>query len=110
MTGREIQSPLKTGDALGEGNFAPALALDSYATAQSSLPPGRSDPQGFPQQSQGTLQQPQPGVHAAAPSRKRPKSMSPAPAAAQVLFLECKCMSAVNANHLDMSGVGLQSV
>ena len=87
VTGKEVQPPMIPHDP-GQGAPHPPLPVGPSAL---SLGPGPTDHQGPPPQHQATFEQPQVGGQAAGPSRKRPKSLSPAPAAAQVLHVLTAC-------------------
>lgn len=80
VTGREVQVPMILNNT-GQGAHDPPPPANPSAQ---TLGPPPTDLQGLPQQDQATFQQPLVGSQAAGPSRKRPKSLSPAPAAAQV--------------------------
>lgn len=83
VTGKEVQPSPGAAPDPGQGLPDPPLPADPF-----SLGPHPTALHGPPQQHQATFQQPPVGGHAAGPSRKRPKSISPAPAAAQVAPLK----------------------
>ena len=83
VTGKEVQPPTRAQDP-GQGIPDQLFHADAHAVPPTGpLPPGMH--QGLPQQPQAMSQQTPTGPsHTAVPSRKRPKSLSPAPVAAQV--------------------------
>lgn len=80
VTGKEVQPPVILNDP-GRGALDPPPPANPSAEM---LGPRPTDLQGPLQQDQATFKHPLGGSQAAGPSRKRPKSLSPAPAAAQV--------------------------
>ncbi|KAL3144474.1 hypothetical protein ABBQ32_004214 [Trebouxia sp. C0010 RCD-2024] len=79
VTGKEVQPPVILNDP-GRGALDPPPPANPSAEM---LGPRPTDLQGPLQQDQATFKHPLGGSQAAGPSRKRPKSLSPAPAAAQ---------------------------
>lgn len=81
VTGKEMQLPMRPHD---QEQGIPTQPHPAGAHAV-PLPPSLSAGyQGLPQQPQSASQQPPVGSQTAVPSRKRPKSLSPALAATQV--------------------------
>lgn len=83
VTGKEMQLPMRPHD---HGQGMPTQPLPAGPHAVPFAPALSAGYQGLPQQPQSASQQPPVGSQMAVPSRKRPKSLSPAPAATQVFY------------------------
>ena len=81
VTGKEMQLPMRPYDP---GQGVPNQPHPAAAHATPSAPALFADTQGLPQQPLPASQQPPAGSQIIVPSRKRPKSLSPSPAVAQV--------------------------